>query len=228
MKFSKLTQCVFVSLALALSSCASPERRAPEKADYQLDASTPRGGIIYGFAIERPLQSATHYSLVWTCYDPATRAICPERDPNSERNLFGVPQRLNWWGNSINVGLFESQEPLKQMRYVVRIMPPGHYILDQFTTNDLSPNPTPTNIYARGRTLVSPFIDRKKTTADTNAPRFTLERGQLLYLGDFAIDASQLPIGVRLTHNETAARAALAEYPNIKVEMNVTPLRTGD
>lgn len=122
--------------------------------------------------------------------------------------------------------MLESQEPLKQLRYVVLIMPPGHYILDQFIANDLSPNPTPTNLYARGRTLVSPFVDRRKTAADTNAPRFTLERGQLLYLGDFAVDASTLPIGIRITHNEAAARAALAEYPNIKVEMKLTPLRT--
>lgn len=96
MRCSKSARWIFALLVLTLSSCATPERRAPEKADYQLDASSPRGGVVYGFAIEKPLQAATFYNLVWTCYDPTTRAICPERNPNSERNLFGVPQRLNW------------------------------------------------------------------------------------------------------------------------------------
>lgn len=201
-----------------LVSCAATERRPPNKANYKLDASSSVGGVIFGWRIANPSANAIFYNVVWTCYDRATGIVCPARDPNSEKNAFGVPQRLNLWGVTRRPG-FASPGSLSTMTYHVLLMPPGEYVLSYLTESLPQPYLPPTFRITLDNDSVSRFAEPGGTISSSTAPRFTVRSGTMIYAGDLTFDMKGAHVEPRIERNEAAARAALAEYPNIAAEL---------
>lgn len=59
-----------------------------------------------------------------------------------------------------------------------------------------------------------------------NAPRFTVRPGEIVYVGNWVICADTTKGRITVTQHPRLARAALAEYTNIKGRMVYRPLRT--
>jgi hypothetical protein len=211
--------CVFVgAAALLLAACASSGERQVNKADYKLDASSDRGGVIFGWRIVNPDARAIFYNLVWTCYDPATKLVCPDRDPNSEKNAFGVPQRLNLWG-AVRRPDFAAPDTLSATAYQVFMMPPGTYVLRSLTEGLPQPYLPPFLFTPLDSDWVYRFVPAGGLATAGSGPRFKVEAGKMIYVGDLTFDMKTVREGPRVDRNEAGARAAVAEYPNIKVPL---------
>jgi hypothetical protein len=213
--YPKLKRLFVAACAILLVASCAGQRPPPDKLVYKLDASSNMGGVMFGWRIANPDPRAIFYNVVWTCYDAATKVVCPERDPNSEKNMFGVPQRLNLWG-AVRRPDFAAPETLSTMTYQVFMMRPGTYILSRL--GEGLPQ-----TYAFGVSLDNDTSYRFAPAggvANQSVPRFKVEPGKMIYVGDLTFDMKTIRQGPpTVDKNEAEARAALAEYPNITVPM---------
>ena len=202
-------------IVLLCAGCASPPPPPVDKSALRFDEGSPYAQLIAGFAADGAA-NAVNTSLWWTCHDPATGAICPERDPEGPKNAFGVSQRL--LGFVLVKQRDSASAPFETMEYRLYRLKPGDYILAEARRVDAGIGGSPT--------YLTRYVDRDRTSADTKAPRFRVEAGKLYYLGDFRVNFSRNPPSFDHSLDRASAEKFLATYPNVRAPLNPLTLRT--
>ena len=210
-----ILRAVLLAACVALAGCATPPPPPRDKSALAFDETSPDALVVVGFAVDAPA-SAINVSMTWTCHNPETGAICPKRDPDGPKNMFGVSQRFLGFGlvkdRARSTEAFETIE-----RNVLRV-PPGDYILDDAHRVDfvLGGYPSWTTKYA----------DRDRTSADTKAPRFRATPGKAHYLGDFRLQFFGNPAKIQRTMDLAAAQRELETYPNVRGRLAPVTLKS--
>jgi hypothetical protein len=95
--------------------------------------------------------------------------------------------------------------------YHVTLIKPGRYLLVDIVEDEKNGNN---------------YVTRRTDVTKANIRlAFIAKPGEVLYVGDFTVDASQFPADLKkYARNEKEAREAIAKYPGIKPEMKSLPV----
>ncbi|MEK9969907.1 MAG: hypothetical protein VW600_12280 [Ferrovibrio sp.] len=204
-----------VLLMAGLTGC-SRLHVEPLTAAYNFTPKDDWGLVIMGLAAAQKPQSNTNFmGVFWQRYDVAKQTVIPA--PAKD-----VPLVFN-----LARGFRHDQAGTDTMvRYGVTRVPPGDYVATDIMVQRVS---NERNIQEHSRTygyqkepVAANFLasDEQLSVANRDVPRITVKPGEIVYVGDFVIDANTFPVKiVRIEQNPERAREELAKRPNLQGEL---------
>ncbi|QDO96614.1 hypothetical protein FNB15_04685 [Ferrovibrio terrae] len=174
------------------------------------------GLVVMGLAAaQKPPANTNFMAMFWQRYDVARQTVIPA--PAKD-----VPLVFN-----LARGFRHDQTGTDTtIRYGVTRVPPGDYVATDIMVQKIANERT---IQEHSRTygnqdkpVAANFLasDDQLSVAGREVPRITVKPGEIVYVGDFSIDANVFPVKiVRIEQNPARAKEELAKRPNLQGEL---------
>lgn len=202
-------------LAAGLAGCTKLHVE-PLQATYNFTPQDDWGLVVMGLKpAQRPPLDTNFFAVFWQRYDVAKQTVIPA--PAKD-----VPLVFN-----LARGFRHDQTDIDTtMRYGVTRVPPGDYVAAQIMVQKLV-NARNTQELTRtygnqDKPVAANFLasDDQLSVANRDVPRITVKAGEIIYAGDFIIDANVFPVKiVGIEQNPARAREELAKRPNLQGEL---------
>lgn len=222
-----LTPIVLVCLSVIfLSSCSNPTSNfrltgGPALESAAFDPSGDKAVLVASASISRDKEGSKDslayyfdgYRIFFARYDPTTQEL--------DKDSYAVEMsRLNFFRS------WDDNKEFYEPDHVVFLVDPGSYIVQHVTLSRERTIYEIVWVETEKSALHGVSYPENASVADSPAPRFTLEPGEIVYIGNWLLDDKIIREGKKIAAKDLAqfsrhddlAQAALARYSNIKGE----------
>lgn len=197
-----------ISAVLLFAGCET----ALVDADTTFDPTYRKAIVVVGIGKELTADYAHYQAFIWRPYDPETG-----RPMSEERKII-----LRWprcWPP-------ENKHECKPsgFKYYAFIVDPGDYFFHYIFTEVHSQKHVRTYLTGQEKTKHGTRINRWANVLDSKAPRFDVEAGEAVYIGDFIFGGhEQIRSLKNLRFDLTAAQTYISQFPGVAAPLEPRP-----
>jgi hypothetical protein len=191
-----VSRAVAILVLITLAACAGgPRHQATPQTSF--DAQSTDGLVVIGMKGTGPrITNAIGLEIAYPGFSLTWI--------RTEKNADGM------WGAFVTVPRLANVGNIRDLNYTAYTVPPGRYFLNGLTVVQTSGNLITT---------------RRITLRRDPGLGFEVKAGEIVYVGDFGVDAIGAPPRIEpVGHDEQAAAAAIKLYGKLKGDLHYTPL----